>query len=100
MNELGTRGYDRCYAPDGNIRPLAAITRWAATPDALGDLDMPSSIIHGRADRRISAEASLELGRILKNSELHIYPGLGHEIPQPLCSEFATIIMRTAARAG
>jgi hypothetical protein len=39
------------------------------------------------------------LGCVLKNSELHIYPGLGHEIPRPLWDEFATIIMRTAARA-
>lgn len=99
VRELGTRGYDRCYAPDGILRQLCAITRWAPIPEALGSLDMPSAIIHGRADGRISAEAALDIGRVLKNSELHIYPGLGHEIPQPLWDEFATIIMRTAARA-
>jgi pimeloyl-ACP methyl ester carboxylesterase len=99
VRELGTRAYDRCYAPDGVLRQLCAITRWAQTPEALGNLDMPSSIIHGRADGRIRAEAALDIGRVLKNSELHIYPGLGHEIPQPLWDEFATIIMRTAARA-
>lgn len=99
VRELAARGYDRCYAPDGLLRQLAAITRWVATPDALGDLNMPSSIMHGRADGRIRAEAALDIGRVLKNAELHIYPGLGHEIPAPLWDEFATIIMRTAARA-
>jgi pimeloyl-ACP methyl ester carboxylesterase len=99
MRELGTRGYDRCYAPDGILRQLSAMIRWAPTPEALSRLEMPSSIIHGRADGRIRAEAALEIGRVLKDSELHIYPGLGHEIPQPLWDDFATIIMRTAARA-
>lgn len=99
VRELGARMYDRGYAPEGILRQLGAITRWAPTPEALGSLEMPSSIIHGRADNRIRVEASLDLGRLLKNSELHIYPGLGHEIPAPLWDEFATIIMRTAARA-
>ncbi len=99
VRELGSRMYDRCYAPDGILRQLAAMIRWAPTPEALGSLEMPSSIIHGRADGRIRAEAALDIARILKNSEVHIYPGLGHEIPQPLWDEFATIIMRTAARA-
>jgi pimeloyl-ACP methyl ester carboxylesterase len=99
VRELGARGYDRCYAPDGILRQLCALLRWAPTPEALGSLDLPSSIIHGRADGRIRSEAALDIGRLLKNSELHIYPGLGHEIPEPLWNEFATIIMRTAARA-
>jgi pimeloyl-ACP methyl ester carboxylesterase len=99
VRELGSRMYDRCYAPDGLLRQLSAMLRWRPTLEALGSLDMPSSIIHGRADGRIRAEAALEIGRVLKNSELHIYPGLGHEIPPPLWNEFATTIMRTAARA-
>ena len=98
VRELGSRMYDRCYAPDGLLRQLAAMLRWAATPEALGSLDMPSSIIHGRADGRIRPEAALDIARALKNSEVHIYPGLGHEIPRALWDEFATIIMRTAAR--
>jgi pimeloyl-ACP methyl ester carboxylesterase len=98
IRELGTRGYDRCYSPDGIMRQLCAMLRWAAKPEALGSLEMPASIIHGRADGRIKVEAALDIARILKTSELHIYPGLGHEIPAPLWDEFATIIMRTAAR--
>jgi len=99
IRELGSRMYDRCYAPDGILRQLSAMLRWTQKPEALGCLEMPASIIHGRADGRIRIDAALDIGRILKNSELHIYPGLGHEIPAPLWDEFATIIMRTAARA-
>lgn len=99
VRELGTRFYDRCYAPEGHLRQLMGMTRWNAAPEALAGLGMPSSIIHGRADGRIKIEAALELGRLLKTSEMHIYPGLGHEIPEPLWDDFAALIMRTAARA-
>jgi pimeloyl-ACP methyl ester carboxylesterase len=99
VKELGSRMYDRCYSPDGILRQLSAMLRWRQTPEALASLEMPSSIIHGRADGRIKADAALDIAHVLKNSELHIYPGLGHEIPEPLWDEFATIIMRTAARA-
>lgn len=100
VRDLGTRMFDRCYAPEAYLRQLNAMIRWAATPEALADLAMPSSIIHGRADGRIKVDAAFELARVLDDSELHIYPGLGHEIPQALWSEFAAIIMRTASRAS
>lgn len=99
IRELGGRMYDRCYAPDGILRQLNAMLRWRQSPDALSNLKMPSSIIHGRADGRVKVEASMDIGRFLKTSEMHIYPGLGHEIPEPLWDEFVTIVMRTAARA-
>jgi pimeloyl-ACP methyl ester carboxylesterase len=99
VRELGSRMYDRGYAPAGVIRQIAGISRWSPAPEALGRLELPVSIIHGRADRRISADAALDLGRLFGTSEMHIYPGLGHEIPEPLWDEFVTIMMRTVARA-
>lgn len=95
----GGLAYDRCYAPTGSFRQAYAVTRWVPKPEALGELEIPCSIIHGRADGRIRVVAALDLARLLKNSELHIYPGLGHEIPRALWEEFSTLIMRTAARA-
>lgn len=99
VRELGARKYDRCYAPEGQLRQLFAMSRWAGDPAALAGLNMPASIIHGRADARIKIEAALELSRLLKNSEVHIYPGLGHEIPEALWDDLASLIMKTAARA-
>lgn len=100
VRELGAIMYDRCYAPEGAIRQAYAMTRWVPQPDALGNLDMPSSIIHGRADARVRVQAAFDLERLLKDAEMHIYPGLGHEIPEPLWDEFAAIIMRTARRSA
>jgi pimeloyl-ACP methyl ester carboxylesterase len=97
--ELGGRLFDRCYAPDGRLRQAVAISRWAAAPESLRQLQMPVSIIHGRADQRIRVQAAFDLADLLPQSEVHIYPGLGHEVPRALWDDFATIIMRNAARA-
>lgn len=100
VRELGALMYDRCYAPEGLIRQAMAMTRWEAKAEALAGLGMPSSIIHGWDDGRVRIEAAFELARLLKDPEVHLYPGLGHEIPEPLWDEFAGIIMRTAGRAA
>lgn len=99
VRDLASRAFDRCYAPEGNVRQAVAMSRWVATPQKLKDLEMPSSIIHGRDDGRVRVAAALELANYLPNAELHIYPGLGHEIPNALWNEFVRVIMRTVARA-
>ena len=96
--ELGGLLFDRCYAPDGRLRQAVAISRWSANPEALRTLEMPVSIIHGRADQRIRVQAAFDLAGLLPKSEVHIYPGLGHEVPRALWDNFVTIIMRNAAR--
>lgn len=100
MRELFQRMHERSHAPAGILRQGHAVVRWAAVPEALGDLKMPASLIHGRADRRVRIEAALELSALLKTSEVHIYPGMGHEIPEPLWDDISALIMKTAARAA
>ena len=56
-------------------------------------------LIHGRDDGHIKLEAALDLGRMLRNSELHIYPGMGHELVQPLWDEWVAMTLRTMERA-
>ena len=100
IRTLGGLGYDRCHAPDGHARQWRAILRAPASFADLERLTMPVSVIHGRADGLIKVEAGLELGARIRQAELHIYPGMGHEVVEPLWDEFANIIQRTALRAA
>lgn len=100
IREYAERAYDRCYCPAGLLRQMGgAMGTWHQSDADLGSLTMPTAIIHGRADRSLKVEASLELGRLIPDSELHIYPGMGHEIPELLWDEHAAIVARTAQRA-
>jgi len=98
IRELAALCYDRCYAPDGALRQRAAMARWDGRAADLERLSMPACVIHGRADGHIKPEASVSLAAALRNAELHLYPGLGHELAAPLWDEFATIITRTMRR--
>jgi pimeloyl-ACP methyl ester carboxylesterase len=100
IRELAGLRYDRCHCPDGPMRQYTAVIKAPDRTPALRELDTPAAIIHGRADRLIKLEAAFDLAAALRNSELHIFPGLGHEIARPLWDEFARIIERTAKRAG
>ncbi|MES3021581.1 MAG: alpha/beta hydrolase [Pseudomonadota bacterium] len=100
IRQLGALAFDRCYAPDGHVRQWQAMLR---APNSFADLErlaMPVSVIHGRDDGLIKASASLEFGARIPQAEVHIYPGMGHEVVEPLWDEFANIIHRTALRAA
>ena len=100
IRKLGGLYYDRCHAPEGNSRQWRAILRSPTSFAELERLTMPVAVIHGRADGLIKVEAGIELATRIKHAELHIYPGMGHEIVEPLWDEFANVIRRTALRAA
>ena len=49
-----------------------------AVYDELHKILCPTYIIGGETDKTVGVHASYELKENIKNSELHIYPGLGH----------------------
>ena len=98
IKQLGALAFDRCYAPDGVARQWHALMRSPARFADLELLKMPVSVIHGRADGLLKADAALEFGARIAHAEVHIYPGMGHEVVEPLWDEFANIIERTARR--
>jgi alpha-beta hydrolase superfamily lysophospholipase len=47
--------------------------------ESLGDLDIPTLVLHGGADTIVPPQSSAALGE-LPNVERRLYPGLRHEI--------------------
>ena len=98
VREQGILTYDRCYRPDGWRRQQAAIADFMADEDKLATLDLPVAVLHGRRDPFFSPKAGIHIASLLKNSELHIYPGMAHELPEALWDDFVRIITRTIER--
>ncbi|PLS32124.1 alpha/beta hydrolase [Bifidobacterium margollesii] len=92
--ELGGITYDRCYRPDGWRRQNSAIADFRIDPNKLASFGKPTAVIHGRRDPFFSSKAGEYIADLL-NGELHLYPGMAHEVPEPLWDEFAGIIART-----
>lgn len=97
--ETGARSFDRAYRPDGIVRQTSAVMSSPDRRPALAAVTVPTTIIHGRADRLIKEEASIEMAAIMKGAELHLYPGMGHVVAEPLWDDFVAIIARTVGRA-
>lgn len=92
--------YDRGFHPDGVRRQAHALLKSGTWLDALACVRCPVAVIHGRADRLVKPEAAFELGRRIADAEVHIYPGMGHQVVPELWDEFLLIILRTINRAG
>lgn len=91
--------YDRAYRPDGGIRQLAAI---AASPDrteALGTLKLPVLVMHGDQDPLVNISGGRATAAAIHGADLLVFPGMGHDLPEPLWPAFVDAITGNAAKA-
>lgn len=99
LRELIRRSMQRGFRMDGLSRQRAAVMSGFDYRAQLSGITAPTTIIHGRADHAIKAEAAFELAEGIPDAGLHIYPGMGHAVAEPLWREFAAIIAGNARRA-
>lgn len=92
--------WDRDPDQSGISRQRHAVDNFADLRSRLHELAMPVALIHGRDDALIPPRGSLEITEKVAHAELHLYPGMGHEIAAPLWTAFTSIIARTASRAS
>jgi pimeloyl-ACP methyl ester carboxylesterase len=97
---LGGIMWDRCYDPEGVVRQREALGDVGLDLESLRAVDVPTTLVHGDADRLISPEGSRELHETIPGSELWIVEGMGHELPQELWPRFAERIISNARSAG
>ncbi|MFE7837792.1 alpha/beta fold hydrolase [Streptomyces sp. NPDC057474] len=87
-------------APRCDGRRVAAVD---ASPDrapALRDIQVPTTIARGDADRPIAPIASAELHNVIPDSTLTTYPGMGHELLRPLWDDLDKQIRGKALRTN
>lgn len=98
QRELAGMMYDRDQDFSGIPRQSDAIRRFADLRPRLGELRLPVALIHGRADALIAPQGSIEIMERVPAAELHLYPGMGHEIVRALWHDYVAVIDRTVRR--
>ncbi|MCU1602758.1 MAG: alpha/beta hydrolase [Frankiales bacterium] len=98
--EIGRRSFDRGRDVSGYRRQLSACLEQSDRTARLQRLETPALVIHGLADPLVAPTGGLALARSLRNSRFLGIPGMGHDLPRPLWSEFAGHITELAAKAG
>lgn len=100
VRERAARLFDRSFHPAGAARQMAAIAAHGDRGPALRTLDVPSLIIHGKADPLVPVAGGIDTHEALSGSELMLIEGMGHNLPPELWEEIADAIAKLTRKAS
>lgn len=91
--------YERSFYPVGFARQMAAIVASGDRRKALAGITAPTIVIHGADDPLVPKEGGEDTAANIPGAELHLIPGMGHNLPKPLWAEVVEQIDKVAKRA-
>jgi pimeloyl-ACP methyl ester carboxylesterase len=84
LRERAAAAYDRSYCPDGTARQLGAILGSPDRTEGLHGVRMPFLVVHGEADPLVTLSGGEATAAAVPGSKLLTFPGMGHDLPEPL----------------
>jgi len=94
--ELSVR---RSHRPQGGARQLMAVVADGDRSSLLGDISVPTRIVHGAADPLVPCAGGLDLSRKIRHASIDVIEGMGHDLPMALWPRFVANIAAVAALA-
>ena len=94
------RCFDRGIHPAGTARQLAAVVTAPDRTRRLGQVDVPTTVIHGDADQLVDVSGGRATAKAIPGAELRILAGMGHDLPRELWPEIVGAIAQNADRAA
>jgi pimeloyl-ACP methyl ester carboxylesterase len=92
------RGYDRAYHPKGTGRQFAAILAAGDRTELLGQIRVPTVVVHGQEDKVIGVSGGEATAAAIPGARLLRVPGLGHELPPGFWPTLADALVENANR--
>jgi pimeloyl-ACP methyl ester carboxylesterase len=89
--------YDRALHPEGAARQLVGILCSPDRTPKLRSLDVPTLVVHGESDPLVDPSGGRATAAAVPGATLWTVPGMGHDLPVELFSEFAD---RVASHCG
>jgi pimeloyl-ACP methyl ester carboxylesterase len=94
------RAFARSYYPDGFGRQFVAILVAKSRVPALGNVDLPTLVVHGLDDPLVPVENGRRVAAAVPGARLLELEGMGHNIPPRYWGPVADAIAETARRAA
>jgi pimeloyl-ACP methyl ester carboxylesterase len=91
--------YDRGIYPDGTARQLLAIGASGDRTEALRNVDVPTTVIHGNQDILVDVSGGKATAAAIPGARLELIDGMGHDLPAQLWPRFVDLITENAERA-
>jgi pimeloyl-ACP methyl ester carboxylesterase len=99
LREQVARDVERGHYPRGLHRHLLAILASGSRTALLGQIAVPTLILHGAADPLIPVAAAHDLHRRIAGSRIEIFAGMGHDLPRALLPSITAPIIEHMRRA-
>lgn len=96
--DVARRSFARGNNPAGVARQYAAIVVSPERSPGLRALTIPTLVLHGEDDPLVRVGGGRATARAVPRSRLVVYPGMGHDLPQPLWPHIVDEIVTHAAR--
>ena len=90
----------RSNRPRGVARQLVAIAADSGRAAQLGQIKLPTHIIHGEADPLVPVAAAHDLKQRIAGATMDLIAGMGHDLPEALWPRFAAGVKETSTRAA
>ncbi len=92
--------WDRGISLSGVMRQMLAIVTQPDRRRALGQVSVPTTVVHGLSDRMVHHTGGRATARAIPGSHLMLVPGMGHDLPSGLWPTYVEAVERSARRAG
>jgi pimeloyl-ACP methyl ester carboxylesterase len=99
IRDVAGRSHDRGHSAAGVLRQLHAITASGDRTQALRQVDLPATVIHGSRDPLVRPAGGRATARAIPGARLRLIEGMGHDLPRAIWPEVVEEIASTAARA-
>ena len=88
--------YDRMYYPAGPAFQLAAVASDGDRTEALGQMTVPSLVVHGRLDPLIGLSGGQATAAAIKGAELLVIDEMGHDLPRAIWGQIVASMTELA----
>ena len=96
IRELAAATYERGHEAAGTGRQLAAIMASGDRTPRLRSLDVPTTVIHGRADPLVPFRGGRATARAIPGARLIAIPGMGHDLPRDVWPTLIDAVVETS----
>jgi pimeloyl-ACP methyl ester carboxylesterase len=97
---IAERCFERGVHPRGAARQLMAVASARDRTADLGRIRVPTTVIHGTADRLVMPSGGRATAAAIPGARLVEIEGMAHDMPPPLWDQVIDEIEATAARVG
>ncbi|MGO8827052.1 MAG: alpha/beta fold hydrolase [Acidimicrobiales bacterium] len=100
LRQRAADAYDRSYCPEGMVRQLAAILASPDRTEGLHGVRIPFLVIHGESDPLVTPSGGQATAAAVPGSKLITFPGMGHDLPEPLWGDVIDAIVANTELAA